>query len=252
VFSGQKAEKKLWRQLFENKKWIQIIGYVLALIFFMGMANYYQENTGTPWLTLLLFLGIIIVPLVWMIRPKDPNWRTIWITILGFVLFAVSLYPPISLYNRMRLCSGFKYPTLNGIAYLDRLLAKEAKAIKWINANINQMDIILEAPGKRGYNCFDTRIAIFTGHPSLIGWVGQEEQMRYNSELTGSRTRDADRIYNTLNIKEAKKLINHYQIEYVFVGQNERQAYSLQGLEKFQHFMNVVYDQEGIKLYKKR
>jgi uncharacterized membrane protein len=150
------------------------------------------------------------------------------------------------------LCSGFKYPTLNGEAYLDRMRPAEAKALAWINANLVRADVILEAPGHQGYNCFDTRVAIFTGHPTLIGWIGEEEQMRYNNTLTGSHTQDADLIFSTMDIEQARRLMQQYQVRYVFVGENEMKTYPPYGLAKFRKFMDVVYEQDGITIYKRR
>jgi uncharacterized membrane protein len=39
-------------------------------------------------------------------------------------------------------------------------------------------------------------------------------------------------------------------VRYVFVGENEREHYSPVGLEKFRLFMEAVYDQDGITLYR--
>lgn len=241
-----------WREVFSQRRWLSTLGYMLALFVLMAWANYSQENTDTPWLSWLLFAALILVPLAWAVRPQQQHLRRAWMAVLGCVVIIEALYPPIALYDRMHLCSNFQHPTLNGTAYLDRLLPREVKALRWIDKHVDHMDIILEAPGKRGYNCFDTRIAIFTGHPSLIGWVGQEEQMRYNDRLTGSRTADADRIYSTLNIGEAQRLLERYHVNYVFVGNNERAAYSRAGLEKFQRFMDLVYNQDNVRIYKMR
>ncbi len=252
LLEGSSQVLASWRKVFVQQQWLPWLGYLLGLFVLAAMANYQQENTGTPWLTWLLFSALILLPLVWAIRPELAQLRRLWMAVLGFVLITVALYPPIALYNRMHLCSNFEHPTLNGVAYLERLLPKEAKALRWIDEHVDRMAIILEAPGKRGYNCFDTRIAIFTGHPSLIGWVGQEEQMRYNGLLTGSRTEDADRIYRTLSIKEAQALLRRYHVGYVFVGLNEQAAYPRAGLEKLGRFMDLVYDQDGIKIYQMR
>jgi len=252
IFSGSGKEKKNWQRFFAGARKWHLPAAVVGLLLLWGIANYFQEQGGTSWLTLVLIVSILIIPWVWAWWPKREELRLVWTTVLATILFIVSLYPPISLYNRMHLCSKFKHPTLNGFAYLNHMLPREAKALTWIREHIKNTDIILEAPGYRGYNCFDTRVAIFTGHPTLIGWIGQEEQMRYNAELTGSRTRDAELIYKTLNNEQAQKLIEQYQIEYVFVGENERKAYPGPGLYKFGKFMDLVYDHEGIKIYQRQ
>ncbi|MCK5242483.1 glycosyltransferase family 39 protein [bacterium] len=252
LFSGKKVEMKLWKQLIAKPHFWQLPAAVLGLLVFWAAGNYQQEMTGIPWLGIFLFISILLVPWAWAWWPKKMELRLLWATVLAGILIIVSLYPPISVYNRMRTCSKFKNPTLNGFAYLKHMLPDEAQALAWIRENIKETAIILEAPGYRGYNCFDTRIAIFTGHPTLIGWIGQEEQMRYNNELTGSHTRDAELIYRTLNIRQAQKVMDRYQVEYVFVGKNEKKKFPGQGIHKFNEFMKTVYDQDGIKIYKRK
>lgn len=222
---------------------------VLAL---WAAADYFQTNTDAPWFTLLLALCLLGVPWAWAWRPKDENTRRAWSAVLGAAVFATALYPPVSVFNRMKLCSQFKFPTLNGTAYLARMNPQDAKALAWINDNLRRTDIVLEAPGQQGYNCFDTRVAIFTGQPTLIGWVGEEEQMRYNPALTGSHTADANRIFGTADPAEAARLMERYQVKYVYMGANERKAYPPYGLDKFRNFMDTVYDQDGVAIYQMR
>jgi uncharacterized membrane protein len=221
-----------------------------GVILLWAAANFFQVNTEWPWLTFLLFAGLLVVPWLYAARPKIFFWAWAWVLIA--VVFCVGLYPPISLYNRLHLCSEFSRPTLNGEAYLDRLNPADAQALAWINTNITRTDIVLEAPGHQGYNCFDTRVAIFTGQPTLIGWVGEEEQMRYNDALTSSRVADANRIYNAFEPAQVQGLLQKYQVKYIYVGANERKTYPAMGLEKFRQFMDVVYEQDGVIIYKAR
>ena len=252
IFSGRREERKAWAGLLAGaRKWRLGAAIIVVLVLWV-LANYFQEINSTPWLTLVLGLGILVLPWIWAGRTKSGELRLAWAAMLGAILFSVALYPPISLYNRMRLCSKFQNPTLNGMEYLHKMRPKEAKALVWINQNIKKTEIVLEAPGRKGYNCFDTRAAIFTGQPTLIGWIGQEEQMRYNPELTGSRTRDADLIFKTMNIQKVRRLIERYRIKYILVGENERCVYPGAGLEKFRAFMDVVYEQEGVIIYRMR
>jgi len=231
----------------------KLIGASAAGILALWAAAFYLQATAdAPWLVWLLGLAILVLPWVRALWPKTPGVRAAWTAALAAILFTVALYPPLSLYNRMRLCSEFKHATLNGEAYLDRLNPQDAKAIAWINENIKRTDIVLEAPGPQGYNCFDTRVAIFTGQPTLIGWVGEEEQMRYNPALTGSHTEDANQIFGTPDAATAQRLLERYRVRYVYLGQNERKRYPPQGLDKFRQFMDVVYDTDGVTIYKVR
>ncbi|NTV52727.1 MAG: hypothetical protein HGA76_06925, partial [Candidatus Firestonebacteria bacterium] len=226
--------------------WLGAAGMVVL----WAWANFFQVNTEWPWLTLLLFAGLLVVP--WLQAARPQMFRGVWTWVLAAVLFGVGLYPPISLYNRLRLCSEFKNPTLNGEAYLDRMNPGDARALSWINENITATDVVLEAPGRQGYNCFDTRVAIFTGQPTLIGWIGEEEQMRYNDALTSARVSDANWIFGSPDAGQAQALMQRYRVKYVYVGANEKKAYPLIYLEKFRKFMDVVYDFDGVTIYQTR
>jgi YYY domain-containing protein len=245
-----RVEPPAWVTVWEPQNRGKLFAGAAGLLVLWMVCNYYQVNTEWPWLTLVLFAGLMAVPWLYAAQPK--RWAWVWSACLITTVGVVALYPPLSLYNRMRLCSEFKHPTLNGEAYLDRMNPQDAKALAWINENITRTDVVLEAPGPQGYNCFDTRVAIFTGQPTLIGWIGEEEQMRYNNELTGARVRDAAQIFGTPDILYAKTLMEKYRVAYVYVGGNEKKAFPLTGLEKFRNFMDVVYDLDGVAIYKVR
>lgn len=226
--------------------------WVAGVLAVWALANYFQVHTEVPWLSWTLVLCLLVLPWAYAAWSDLPWARPAWQAVLAAAVFCAALYPPISLYNRMRLCSEFKHPTLNGAAYLDRMNPQDAKALAWVRKTLTSTDIVLEAPGVQGYNCFDTRVAIFTGLPTLIGWIGQEEQMRYWPELTGSRTEDANRIFGTPDVELARRLMQRYRVTYVYVGANEKKAYPAYGLDKFRTFMDVVYDADGVTIYRVR
>jgi YYY domain-containing protein len=236
----------IWGAANRRQLWLGALGVLIL----WALANFFQVNTEWPWLTLLLFAGLLVLP--WLYAAKPKMFLGAWTWVLLAIVFSVGLYPPISLYNRLHLCSEFKNPTLNGEAYLERLNPADAKALGWVNANITATEVVLEAPGPQGYNCFDTRVAIFTGQPTLIGWIGEEEQMRYNDALTSSRVADANRIFGGWDAAQARELMQKYRVGYVYVGANEKKMYPGTGLDKFKQFMDTVYDQDGVTIYKTR
>jgi len=47
-------------------------------------------------------------------------------------------------------------------------------------------------------------------------------------------------------------LLQEYAISYVYVGPLERVKWPASGLEKFDTLMEIVYDRDGVRIYKQR
>ena len=91
-----------------------------------------------------------------------------------------------------------------------------------------------------------------TGLPTLLGWGGHEGQWRGDFSVQSAREPDIETIYNSLDIGTVRELLDKYDITYVYVGPLERAKYDPRGLEKFGQFMDVVYQQGNVTIYKVR
>ena len=119
-------------------------------------------------------------------------------------------------------------------------------AIDWINKNIRRIEPILEAPGQKMYSGV-SRISIFTGMPTLIGWgyqVGQQSGRRYNTRITNAAT-----IYRTPSPETALSMLKAENIGLVYVGTIEKKLYP-GNPEKFEKIGDVIYKNEGAVLYR--
>jgi uncharacterized membrane protein len=70
--------------------------------------------------------------------------------------------------------------------------------------------------------------------------------------VQAAREPDIEMLYNTLDLEAALTLLDKYDITYVYVGPLERSEYDPRGLEKFGLFMDIVYENEGVTIYKRR
>ena len=93
-------------------------------------------------------------------------------------------------------------------------------------------------------------MAALTGLPTLLGWAGHEGQWRGSYEVQSAREPDIETIYNTLDPQTALTLLDKYDITYVYVGPLERSKYDPRALEKFEQFMDIVYQQDGVTIYR--
>ena len=173
------------------------------------------------------------------------------LTLIGFwVLFALGMvYPVLGNYSR---AGGFDHqPNLDGTAYLAAYQPDDYAAISWLNEQVTGAPVILEKPGTGGTSyAYEGRVSALTGLPTLLGWAGHEGQWRGNYDVQGAREPDIATIYNTLDIEQALTLLNNYGITYVYVGPLERSEYDPRGLDKLGRFMEAVYQNDGVVIYK--
>jgi uncharacterized membrane protein len=82
-----------------------------------------------------------------------------------------------------------------------------------------------------------------------LGWGGHEVQWRGNADLQGSRQGDIQRLYETTSWEEAVDLLDRYEIQYVYVGPLELSTYVRLNEDKFETFMNKIFDNGVVRIY---
>ena len=107
--------------------------------------------------------------------------------------------------------------------------ADDLEAINWMNHNIDGAPVIVEASFGT-YRCNGSRVSINTGLPAVIGWVRHERQQRTAPDLD-QREREVREFYTDDSADAAAKraFLDNYNVEYVVVGQMERQYPSIDG-----------------------
>jgi YYY domain-containing protein len=172
----------------------------------------------------------------------------LWTT--GFlILFALSLIYPLA---ATRSKTAGASPTLDGMAYLTASSPDDYEAIQWLRVNVEGSPVILEAPGG-SYTLFG-RVSAHTGLPTLLGWGGHELQWRGTYEEPSRREPDIETLYTNLDLEETERLLQEYDIEYVYLGPLEVSRYNLDRamVEKWATIMDLVYQQGGVTIYRRR
>jgi len=94
-----------------------------------------------------------------------------------------------------------------------------------------------------------SRISAATGIPTIVGWVGHENQWRGSSEPYAGRFEDVNALYTTTDPGQAMEILEKYGVTYVYVGQFERQQYETSGgLAKFEE-MPVMFQAGEVTIY---
>ena len=143
--------------------------------------------------------------------------------------------------------------TLDGLAYLRRFQPDDAAAIDWLQANVKGAPVVLEAAGG-SYSQYN-RVSMVTGLPTLLGWDGHELQWRGDryGELVDGRPEAIDRIYRLAKGEELLDLMRQWNIEYLYVGNLEREKYRLTpaALKRFEQALWKVYENGTVHIYQR-
>jgi len=220
-----------------------------------------------------LLLSIASAPfLKWLLEVQFPVWaswkRIGWASVALLALLGSSLYPVLTVEARMRSAGGTK--TLDGLAAFKAADPGDFEAAQFIRDEIKPVDgripVILESWGG-SYSQF-ARIATQTGYPTVLGWDFHEAQWRgswdqaairggSSDDTVMHRRNDVDTIYSSTDLNQAKDLLKKYGVDYVVVGNLERQgtppnkaAYPPDGLVKFDQLGQKVFDRFGTAIYK--
>ncbi len=151
---------------------------------------------------------------------------------------------------------GERSRTLDGMAYLGeiRLFASDYEAILFLQANVKNQPVILEAAkGDSKYEAY-SRVSTNTGLLTLVGWSHHEAQVRAGGDkefwkYLDERVQAAKRIYESPDFESVRDLIDKYEIQYIFVGALERRDYDQAGLAKFASACTEVFRSGDTQIY---
>jgi uncharacterized membrane protein len=121
--------------------------------------------------------------------------------------------------------------TLDGLQAARASAPDDYAAIAWLRDHAGQNERIVEGTG--GQYSAAGRVSSATGIPTVIGWVGHEAQWGRNDAPLGKRQQDVDQLYTTDSMEDALRILQQYDVTYVFVGSVERAKYPPAGLDKF-------------------
>jgi YYY domain-containing protein len=220
------------------------------------------------WMLLSITCGVAFA---WLLPALRTEWgqtpRRVWLGALGVLVFLALLYPVLATKAKWGIRMSAEAPTtLDGMAFMETTsyfdsdqnvsLAPEYAALQWMQRNIDGTPIVMEAHGKNPYRSIASRVAMYTGLPSVVGWDWHQRQQRAVLPEAGvwSRIGDVDNFYNTTDIDEAQCILEKYDVEYVYAGTLESVYYAPEGVAKLDTMvengtLELVYDDQGIQIY---
>jgi YYY domain-containing protein len=156
-------------------------------------------------------------------------WRIAGVAVACVALLTTGLYAGFAVPSHFEgEPVGTDSPTLDGTAYTHTVFPEEAEAIEWLDAREGQPTIVTAAPGGYWWRPEEgdgaSAPASLTGNPTVLGWF-HEEQYRGEAAYE-KRLGDVTTIYEG-STDEQTELLDHYGVEYVYVGPAERARYDV-------------------------
>jgi uncharacterized membrane protein len=166
---------------------------------------------------------------------------------------ASSIYLVAGAYSKTMGFSG--QPTFDATAYLADWGANELAAIRWVRANTQPGDLVVEGKGA-SYRADYSRISTMTGRPTLLGWDGHEAQWRGKDYglMADGRAQALEIIYRGGTPDQVRQLIDTWGIDYIYVGPSERAQYgTTAGVETIlRQVADVVFESGDVRIYRTR
>lgn len=251
---------KFGKHMKEGKRdWLILTGGVLGLVALFFGLRYVDARQGYSTVEMLFILIVILVPAtVYFLRNRIGKY--IFSAALLFVLLPAVLYPVLGSAVKMSICSlGFKEkPRIDGMEYMENLRQRQGatrdfdrydyQAMEWMEKNYARIEPFLETPGEHMYTGL-SRISIFTGMPTLVGWGYQVGQQSGRHSEVAQRNQAANNAYRTPSVETARQIMESFGVKYVYTGSIEKNMYG-SGAAKFAGSEDKVYGNKGAEMYR--
>ncbi len=183
---------------------------------------------------------------IWSVLPRWPGrWQSAWSSAFLALAFGAALFPWLGTLDKVRDRMAPEAPhTLDGQAYMAYAqyyaptglldLSEDYRAIQWLLTHVEGSPVIVEANTVE-YQ-WGSRIAINTGLPAIVGWNWHQRQQRgviVPADWVTNRIGEVAAFYTTTERAWVLDFLRRHEVQYIILGQLERQTYPGPGLEKF-------------------
>lgn len=137
-----------------------------------------------------------------------------------------------------------RFQGLDAAAFIEKESPSDAKAIAWLNDNIEGTPVVLEADGD-SYTLYE-RVSVLTGLPTVLGWHTHEWLWQNSYPAMNDRSTDVTSIYTSQDSNYVKDLLAFYNVSYIYIGKLERQKYAAELQETLlRELGTIVYEADG-------
>jgi YYY domain-containing protein len=150
------------------------------------------------------------------------------------MMFAAEVGDPIE--------RGYYEPSLDGWKAVENYHPDEYEALRWLKDRPGKPTIV-EAPGS-SYG-WSNPASTFSGLPTIVGW---DHEAEYRSQQAYERRVGYVEDIYTGEWERAAILLDYYDVRYVYVGPNEREAYD--DMRSFdREAFSVAFESDAVTVY---
>lgn len=206
------------------------------------------------WIMFGLAAGVCFGWLVKSMRYWNDRLSFLWQVGLFILVTSAALFTVMGTTDKIRDRMAPEAPLgLDGMAYMpyatyfdlgvEMQLNEDYNAIRWMQENVEGSPVILE--GQAYEYRWGNRFTIYTGLPSVVGWNWHQRQQRavLRNNIVQERVDAVNTFYNSEDQQFVVDFIDQYDVEYIVLGQLERIFYPGTGLEKFQRYEGLLWEE---------
>lgn len=207
-------------------------------------ANTMFKLTYQAFIMFCIAAGYIAVRVPSSINRK--SLRSLAAALLLILYLLPMSYFPLALKGYYNTLSPSGYKGLDGLHFLKSKYPEDYEAVKWLNANVQGQPTILEAHGD-SYSSY-CRISTATGLPTVQGWYVHEWLWRNDKTGPAERGKEVQRVYESQDVEATMDIIRKYKVEYIILGDLERDKFMYLNEEKLLSLGEVVFEAGGTKV----
>src|SRR3989344_2436506 len=240
-----------------------------------SLANhpYFRANTvfkfGFHTWTLLSLAAMILSAKAIREYKLTTNKYKKTMALIWVLLIVITILVFLGLFYQLRAIDEFylsskSSKTLDGSLFLKSLYPDDYAAINWLDKNIHERKVIIEAAGD-SYKEFG-RISVFSGMINPINWLTHEWGWHFKPEgrpainakvsqesgwgKVAVISGDVRQIYESDDVAMTRTLLQKYNAEFVYIGALERTGYPNLSEQKFYELGQVVFSSGNSKLFR--
>ncbi len=190
--------------------------------------------------------------------------KGLWTGVLLLLVAASAVFPVLG--TRARLADRFstEFTGLNGSQFMESATYRDSnglidlrwdwEAIQWLRTNVQGSPVVAEGHTDPHNYRWGSRVSIYTGLPTIVGWSWHQTQQRMGDQAEVRRRLSQVRtLFSTTDEALAMEILREHRVRYIIVGELERLYYPASGLAKFSQMADLgirsVYANEAVDIY---